>query len=238
MPAKPHSTEHRWNETWIRGIRPPLSTPNRRTFLGIAGLLALQPAMRARASPPATARNAIIIHGMAGEESYFADGPSWSHRHWLPWLQRELLRRRILAQTPEMPEPYRPDYGKWKELFDRFPVDGDTILVGHSCGAGFLVRRLSEPMVRVGKVALVAPWMDPAGKRAPAMFAGFVPDPFLVARTAGVGVFFSSDDGRGVLATVANLRARVGGLQVLEFAGRGHFISGEFPELRDWLLAP
>ncbi|MEX0652068.1 MAG: alpha/beta fold hydrolase [Candidatus Paceibacterota bacterium] len=60
-----------------------------------------------------------------------------------------------------MPEPYLPNYEKWIEVFEQFKVDEETDLVGHSCGAGFLLRWLSENKINVGKLVLVAPWIDP-----------------------------------------------------------------------------
>jgi len=49
-----------------------------------------------------------------------------------------------------MPEPYSPDYAKWCSVFKQFVIDSDTQLIGHSCGAGFLLRYLSENDVKVG----------------------------------------------------------------------------------------
>lgn len=79
--------------------------------------------------------------------------PAASNNHWLPWIQKQLSINGIVAQTPEMPEPFRPDYDKWKETFEQFTLNDDTILVGHSCGGGFLLRWLSENDVKVGRLS-------------------------------------------------------------------------------------
>lgn len=85
-------------------------------------------------------KTAIIIHGMPPKEEYFnAEYPSSSNKHWIPWIQKQLILNGILAQTPEMPEPYDPDYTKWYSVFEQFTIDGDTQLIGHSCGGGFLL---------------------------------------------------------------------------------------------------
>ncbi len=82
---------------------------------------------------------AIIIHGMPDKENYFdSKADSQSNCHWLPWLQQQLNINGILSQTPEMPEPYNPDYEKWRGVLEQFKINEDTILVGHSCGAGFI----------------------------------------------------------------------------------------------------
>jgi uncharacterized protein len=187
-------------------------------------------------------RTAIILHGKPSREEYLDPNcPSPSNAHWLPWLQRQFLLNGVLAQTPELPDPYEPDYRRWSAVFERFPIDRDAILVGHSCGAGFLVRWLSEHPVEVGKVALVAAWMDPNSNRAQAMFDGVRIDADLTARTRGVRLFVSGDDGQEILATAALLETTIKGIELSRFEGRGHFTSGSmgteaFPELRDYLL--
>ncbi len=187
-------------------------------------------------------KTAIILHGKPSKEEYLdPKHPSPSNAHWLPWLQRQLLLSGILAQTPELPEPYEPDFKKWSAVFEHFPIDAGTMLVGHSCGAGFLVKWLSERRVKVGKVALVAPWIDPNRNRAPAMFDGLHIDADLVARTGGVRLFISSDDGDEVLQTTTLLASTLKGICLQQFSDRGHFTSGdmkteEFPELRDFLI--
>ncbi len=187
-------------------------------------------------------RTAIILHGKPSKEEYLdPESPSPSNAHWLPWLQRQLLLTGVLAQTPELPEPYEPDYNKWSAVLQQFLVDADTMLVGHSCGAGFLVRWLSERAIKVGKLALVAPWLDPNHNRAPAMFDGLQIDAGLVARTGGVGLFISVDDREEILASSALLEAALKEIQLHRFSDRGHFTLGdmktdEFPELREFLI--
>ncbi len=187
-------------------------------------------------------KTAIILHGKPSKEEYLdPNSPSPSNAHWLPWLQRQLILHDILAQTPELPHPYEPDYEKWSAVFERLPLDADTMLIGHSCGAGFLVRWLSDHPIEVGAVALVASWIDPTYTRARAMFDGLRVDDAFVARTRGVGLFISSDDGGEILETTALLEATLHGIVVLRFSDRGHFTrdamqTEEFPELRDFLI--
>ena len=100
-------------------------------------------------------RTAIILHGMPSKEEYFdPDNESPSNQHWLPWIQRQLILNGVLAQVIELPEPYIPKYGKWASVFEQFKVYAETDLIVHSCGAGFLVRWLSEHKIKVGKVSV------------------------------------------------------------------------------------
>jgi predicted alpha/beta hydrolase family esterase len=186
-------------------------------------------------------KTAIIIHGMPSKEDYFnPKGDSQSNCHWLPWIQKQLTDRSILAQTPEMPEPYEPNYQKWKSVFEQFRINEETILIGHSCGGGFLVRWLSENNVKVGKVFLVAPWIgfDPndAWTKLTGDFFIFDIDSELVKKTNGVTIFVSSDDDKEILTVADVLKKNIKGCLVQEFSDKGHFTYGdmrtrEFPEL-------
>ena len=139
-------------------------------------------------------KNAIIIHGMPDREEYYdVNRPASSNCHWLPWIQKQLLLKDIVAQAPEMPVPYNPEYSAWKNILERFPLNEDTILVGHSCGGGFIVRYLSQNNIKVGKVVLVAPWVDPDNFLNTGMF-DFVIDPEIVSKTNGITIFESTND--------------------------------------------
>ncbi|HEY4523116.1 MAG TPA: alpha/beta fold hydrolase [Candidatus Paceibacterota bacterium] len=186
-------------------------------------------------------KTALIIHGMPSKREYFNPAnPSPSNNHWFPWLQRQLILNGVLAQTPEMPTPYEPRYEAWAAMLGQFHIDEDTMLVGHSLGGGFLVRWLSEYKGRVGRVVLVAPWLDP-NKELTTSFFDFSIDPALAGKTRDSAVFISDDDDQEELASLETLKNTVTGLRVKEFTGRGHFIlehmgTEEFPELRDYLV--
>lgn len=185
------------------------------------------------------AKNAIILHGSTDEEEYFSiKYPSMSNSHWLPWLQKQLLVKGISTATPEIPNPYRLNWEVWRREFERFDITTETILVGHSCGGGFLVRWLSEHKDRkVGKVVLVAPWIDPTNmKKGQDDFFNFDIDPDLVSRTDGVTIFNSDDDMHVIQESVKILRKEIKNIGYKEFKGYRHFITKHmgtdaFPEL-------
>ena len=103
--------------------------------------------------------NAIILHGQPGSEEYYdLDRPSMSNAHWIPWLQAQLLKKDIPAATPEVPNAYKPEWELWKKEVERFDINADTLIVGHSRGCDFWLKYLSENKdLKVGKVVLVAP---------------------------------------------------------------------------------
>lgn len=187
-------------------------------------------------------KNAILLHGTCGKEEYYSDEyPSLSNSHWFPWLQKQLLIRDIPTATPEMPHAYMPDYEVWKQEFQRFDITPETILVGHSCGGGFLVRWLSEHTeVKVGKVVLVAPWLDPDNEKQNNFF-NFDIDSTLFKRTAGISVFVSNDDEKDILESVETITQALPGIHILRFEHKGHFTYGDmethvFPELLEEVL--
>lgn len=184
--------------------------------------------------------NAIIVPGRPDKaEHYDPNRPSNSEDHWYSWLKRQLILKDIHAVVIEPPFPFRPRYDEWKQEFERFRLAPDTILVGHSCGGGFLVRYLSEHKdVRVGRVALVAPWINPDNNPVSdtADFFDFSIDQDFVSRTQGVSVFVSDDDGSDILETVNILKSRAKNLDVHRYVDKGHFCledlgTVEFPEL-------
>jgi uncharacterized protein len=188
--------------------------------------------------------NAIIVHGKPGRTEYYDPAvPSSSNHHWLPWLAKQFIIRDIQADTPEMPYAYAPDYAVWRREFERHDVRPDTILVGHSCGAGFLSRWLSEHRdLRVGRVALVAPWLDP-DRLETADFFDFKLDPDLADRTDGLLLLNSDDDGSRIQRSVRLLRETIVGIEYHEFHQHGHFATRElggteFPALLDLLGLP
>ncbi|MEK7519809.1 MAG: alpha/beta hydrolase [Patescibacteria group bacterium] len=190
-------------------------------------------------------KTAIILHGMPSKKEYFnSKSQAQSSKHWLPWLQRQLILKGALAQTVELPEPYKPVYKKWRSAFEQFILRKDTMLIGHSCGAGFLVRWLSEnKKIKVGKVALVAPWLDPDHWLKTGFF-NFTIDPNLAKRTHELIIFVSKDDNCEMLKSVKMLKETLkgGNITVKEFTDKGHFTFGDmktekFPELLKALIS-
>ncbi|HUW24795.1 MAG TPA: alpha/beta hydrolase [Patescibacteria group bacterium] len=188
-------------------------------------------------------KTAIILHGMPSKKEYFnPKSPSQSNKHWLPWVQRQLVLKGILAQTPELPEPYEPVYKKWLKVFEQFKIDEDTYLIGHSCGAGFLVRWLTENNIKVGKVALVAPFMDPKHNEVKSDFFNFEIKRNLSKQTDGLCVFYSKDDEQYILTSVEQILAADKNIQTQEFENKGHFTlkdmkTEQFPELVEFLTS-
>lgn len=187
-------------------------------------------------------QTAIIIHGTPDRDEYFnVDGDSQSNSHWIPWLQQQLIVNGINTQTPEMPDAYEPDYQKWLNVFSNFKIDENTILVGHSCGAGFIVRYLSENNIKVGDVFLVAPWLD-TDKTLNTNFFDFKIDQSLINKIKSMNIIYSIDDDTDVLESVNKITEEVASVNVIKFENKKHFTFGDlktrkFLELLDLILS-
>ncbi|KKU88223.1 hypothetical protein A3A64_04945 [Candidatus Gottesmanbacteria bacterium RIFCSPLOWO2_01_FULL_48_11] len=183
-------------------------------------------------------KNAIILHGGPSKEEYYdPEMPSMSNAHWIPWLQGQLLKHDIDTATPEVPHSFDRNWKVWNGEVERFEMGPETILVGHSTGAGFFVKYLSiHKELRVNKVILVAPWLDPDREHTKNFFDDFEIDAEMVSRTSGITIFSSDNDQTSVLKTVRILRERVHNIGYKEFPNYGHFCIEDmkitkFPEL-------
>ena len=183
-------------------------------------------------------KNAVILHGGPSKEEYYdTKAPSMSNAHWLPWLQGQLLKNEISAATPEVPHSFDRSWEEWSREVERFDIGPETVLVGHSTGSGFWVKYLSiHPNLKVGKVVLVAPWLDPDHEHTKNFFDDFEIDPQLASRTKGVTIFNSDNDQDSVQKTTKILLEKVPGIELKEFHNYGHFCikdmkTTEFPEL-------
>ena len=182
-------------------------------------------------------QRAIILHGMPSKQNYYDDTKgNQSNAHWLPWLQRQLCIRDVLTQTPEMPRPYLPQFEAWSAEFERHLPDEKVLAVGHSCGAGFLLRWLSEdPSRRLGKVVLVAPWLDLEKEHTP-MFDFELRADIANQTRRGIEVLYSTNDKLPMQTTLKYLQKNTQDITYHEFIDYGHFCARdmktvEFPEL-------
>jgi len=188
-------------------------------------------------------KTAIILHGGPSKEEYYdPQAPSMSNAHWIPWLQGQLLKHDIPTATPEVPNSFDRNWEVWNREVERFDIGPETILIGYSTGAGFFIKYLSlHSQLKVNKVVLVAPWIDPDRELTTNFFDGFELDPDLVSRTAGVVIVNSDNDQESVQKSVRILHEKVTNVGYKEFHNYGHFCyedmkSSKFPELLKFVL--
>lgn len=185
-------------------------------------------------------KSATLIHGW-NTKAEFMDPQveSPSNQHWFPWLTKQLMIRDIHTVSLEMPNSYYPEYDVWKKELERYELTPGTILVGHSCGGGFIVRYLSEhPDVRIDKAVLVAPWLgyDTGTEPFDETFFQFDIDPNFVSRTNHTVLLASTNDSEAVQKSISQIRQEVRDIHYIELQNKGHFCeedlgTKEFPEL-------
>lgn len=99
---------------------------------------------------------AVIVHGTGG----------YPERNWFPWLKTELTARRIKTTVPKFPTPEGQSLSSWRETFvnEVGGVTSDTILVGHSIGAAFVLNLLNKSDSPAKAVFFVAGFIGSLGQ--------------------------------------------------------------------------
>ncbi len=161
-------------------------------------------------------------------------------KHWIPWTKKQLIAKGISTETPLMPEPWEPDYEKFRKEFEKNKVTKDTILIGHSCGCAFLVRWLGDTGKKINKLILVAPWKIPSNeiKR---RFYEYPIDITIKERVKEIIMFTADDEEEDGKKSLKIYYDALGG-KIIDLKGRGHYTfndmkTEEFPELIEAVLA-
>ncbi|MBI2411206.1 MAG: alpha/beta hydrolase [Candidatus Kerfeldbacteria bacterium] len=182
-------------------------------------------------------KKCIIIHGCPSDDK----DPSYN-KHWIPWIKKNLIANNIETETPLMPLPWQPDYEKFKTEFEKYVVDENTILIGHSCGCSFLVRWLGETKKHIAKLILVAPWKIPQGKRkgSDRDFYTYPIDATIQGRVNKIILFTANNEKEDGKKSLDMYHEALGG-EIINLQGRGHYClddmgTEEFPELLEKIL--
>jgi len=162
-------------------------------------------------------------------------------KHWRLWARKELEGRGIKVDAPLMPEPWEPDYIEWKRQFDKLDVNKESILVGYSCGGGFLVRWLGDTGKRINRLILVAPAISHSGNyKHLTNLLKFEIDKNIRSNINKIIIFVSDNDSEGILKSV-RIFSEALNVKPVELKNRGHFTldsmgTDEFPELLSEIL--
>ncbi|NYZ76793.1 serine hydrolase family protein [Candidatus Micrarchaeota archaeon] len=99
--------------------------------------------------------NAFIFHGYGASPD----------ANWFPWLKKELEARGYNVFVPAFPDSNHPDREKWLKHFEQYKkhVNKDTVFVGHSLGAPFILNILEQLNTPIKAAFLVAGFTGPIG---------------------------------------------------------------------------
>jgi serine hydrolase len=187
-----------------------------------------------------TKRQVVVIHGGDSFRTYRAyraflkkfrlDFPRYRapQSGWKKTLDATLGRKFEVIQ-PDMPNKLNAKYAEWKIWFEKFIpyLNKEVILVGHSLGALFLVKYLSENrfLKKIRATFLVAPPWSEGDFYLSGNFGRFT-------RRGGEVFIYQSEDDRVVrFVDFKKYRAWLPGATTRIFRRRGHFNQSKFPEL-------
>lgn len=92
----------------------------------------------------------FIIHGSYGNP----------YKNFIPWLKKELSKRRKMCIVPHFPSFQFQSYKNWKKILSSYLdiglIDSDTIFITHSLGSIFVVKFLLEKKIKIKKLITVA----------------------------------------------------------------------------------
>jgi len=180
-------------------------------------------------------KNVIIIHGCSSRDEEKQSSSPPSDRHWISWVREELIAQGTSVATPLMPEPWAPDYNKYKTEFEKLEVNEQTTLIGHSCGCAFLVRWLGDSKRKIDKLILVAPWKIAGdGNEIKKVFYEYAIDATIKSRVNKIVMFTSDNEAENGKKSLKIFNDVLDG-KVIELKDRGHYtrddMGEKFPEL-------
>ncbi len=190
-------------------------------------------------------KQVILIHGGSTFDTFkeylaFLKGLKidlnrYRRTKWSDSLRKD-LGSRFDVLLPKMPNPMNAKYDEWRILFKKIVplLDNNVILIGHSLGAIFLVKYLSENKFpkKILATLLVSPPYDDEGMEE--SLSDFVLPKSLdkLNKQGGkVFVYQSKDDKVVPSSHLEKYKKALPSVIIREFKKRGHFDQLKFPEL-------
>jgi len=162
-------------------------------------------------------KTAIILHGTLGSP----DG------NWLQWLKKALEKRGLKVWLPQLPQPEQPSLRKWQQFIKEhcpFPINTETLIVGHSSGAILALVIAENNMEKIGAIVDVSVFHDNSLQWQPNDQLFDVQFDWTAIRE-GVNdlLFIHSDNDPYVPLNQAQLVATNTRAQMIVIPGEGHF---------------
>ncbi|MFA6297146.1 MAG: alpha/beta hydrolase [Candidatus Paceibacterota bacterium] len=159
-----------------------------------------------------------------------------SQRNWKNELQDQ-LGEDFAVYTPQMPNKQNAQYEEWKLVFEKIVelLDNNFILVGHSLGAIFIVKYLSENMISktIKKTLLLGTPFDDE-ELGDESLCSFLRKENLknFEQQAGEVFFYHSEDDFSVpFNHIGKYRQELPNVSIRTMKDRNHFLQEEVPEL-------
>jgi uncharacterized protein len=100
--------------------------------------------------------NVMVIHGAYG----------YPEENWFDWLRKELHGVNIECHVPQLPTPENQHLSHWTDVFNdscQHLIHSNTIMIGHSLGAAFVLRWLEQQDCQLKTVVLVGAFLGEVG---------------------------------------------------------------------------
>jgi predicted alpha/beta hydrolase family esterase len=194
-------------------------------------------------------KQVVVIHGadtFATREEYMnflrnfeinIERYKTSKDDWMPWL-REKLGEEYEVILPVMPNKFNAQFEEWKLWFEKFLpyLNDEVILVGHSFGASFIAKYLSENVFtkKLKGVFLVSGVFDKDSDGYPLL--SFSLPSKLDLQTENVFLYHSKDDDVVPFSAVEHFKEALPQAEVRVFENRKHINQEEFPELLEDIM--
>lgn len=179
---------------------------------------------------------AIIIHGSKGSPE----------GNWFPWLAEKLSQHGYTTYVPRMPTPEGQSLSSWREAFnDQVGIlESDSIVIGHSTGALFVLRLLESIKEPINTAVVVAGLTKKIGlPEYDNLNTTFINHPFNWAKircNASHFICFSGDNDPYVPLSQGQEIADGVGARLITIHDGGHLNSesgySQFPEILDQIL--
>jgi predicted alpha/beta hydrolase family esterase len=162
-------------------------------------------------------KTAIILHGTLGSP----DG------NWFTWLKTELEHKGLTVWLPQLPNAEQPSLKEWQRYINEqcpFPINEETLIVGHSSGAILALVLAQDTMEKIGAIVGASVFYDnsmqwqPNSKLFDVQF-----DWAAVGEGVSELLFIHSDNDPYVPLDQAQFVATKTGGELVVIPGEGHF---------------
>ena len=179
--------------------------------------------------------NFFIIHGVYGNPQ----------ENWFPWLKAELEKKGFEVIVPKFPTPINQSLESWLRVIKKFEdkINEETILIGHSLGAAFILNYLEQTNKKIKSAFLVAGYHKLLDNKFKELNKTFVDKEFdwkKIKKNCNKFFVFGSDNDEYISLEITkelakNLDAE---LKIIHNGGHLNKKAGydKFPELLDYCL--
>lgn len=85
--------------------------------------------------------------------------------NWFPWMKKELEKKGYEVLVPKFPTPLDQSLESWMRSIAKYEdrINKDTVLIGHSLGAAFILDYLEKASKKIYAAFLIAPFHKQLG---------------------------------------------------------------------------